>query len=126
MGNGVVADQGNAVYHIPTVGAADHGNDGKPLAGAKGGIADLGVQGTGESAAHADICPAGCRGGWAGEEEIRLALGVLARLRTLGLLLLRGGLGHGPPLPRSSQGSDRGIWLPLGHRWAVAISNPRC
>ena len=54
----MVADQGNAVSHIPTVGAADHGNDGKPLAGAKCGLADLGVQGTGESAAYADRGPA--------------------------------------------------------------------
>ena len=99
-----------------------HGNDGKPLVGAIGGLADSGVQGTGESAAHADICPAlgygvvrlgkkdadevvgGCAdtgpmqgtGAVRLEKGIRLALAAPAGLRILRLLLWDG-LGHRLP-----------------------------
>ena len=31
----------------------------------------------------------------------------------------KGGLGHGPALPRFSQGSNRGIWRALGYRRAA-------
>ena len=80
----------------------------------------LAVQGTGESAAYADICPAlGTGGVWLGKEGIMRGLGVSARLWILGLLRVWGGIGHGPPLPRSSQGSDRGIRWGLGQRWAT-------
>ena len=43
---------------LPTCAFGARGNDGKPLAGNIDGLADLGAQGTGESAAHADMSPA--------------------------------------------------------------------
>ena len=53
---GLVADSGDAVYHIPTVGEADHGNDGKPRSWAQVALRILG-DATELSAAHADTCP---------------------------------------------------------------------
>ena len=53
---------------LPTCAFGARGNDGKPLVGAKGGIAVLGVQGTGESAAHADMSLVQGSGvGWLGK-----------------------------------------------------------
>ena len=47
---------------LPTCAFGARGNDGKPLAVATDGLAELGVQGTGESAAHADMSTMqGCR-----------------------------------------------------------------
>ena len=100
---------------------------GKPLVYGISGLADSGVLDTnGPDGSRRYLSSVGLEGGSAWEGEIMLGLGVLVGLRILGLLLLRGGLGYGPPLPRSSQGSDRGIRCALGYRWAVAISNPRC
>ena len=53
------------------------------------------------------------------EEEIRLVRLAKGRLRIRGLLVVRGGLGYGPPLPQSSQGSDCGNGWAIGQWWAV-------
>ena len=81
---------------------------GKPLAGATRGLADSGEYYGAVGGSRRYEPNIGLWGGWAWEEEIMRGSGALAQLRILGLLLLRGGLGYEPPLPRSSQGSDRG------------------
>ena len=93
--------------HIPTVGAADHGNDGKPLARAMGGLAVLGLRAWASRRLRRYGPSVGCGRGSAGEEEIRLALEVRARLQIAMLLRARGGTGYGCLGARFSQGSNR-------------------
>ena len=81
------------------------------------GVVRLGKKdGVGVGGGRADNCSVlGLGVGWLGKREIGLAAVVLVGLRILRLLVVRGGLGHGPPLPRFSQGSNRGIWRGLGY-----------
>ena len=114
LGKGLASDQGNAVYHIPTVGEADHGNDGKPLVQATAGIADSGYCYGGFGGSRRYMPGSGFGRGLAWEEEIGVRLRVLARLRILGLLLVWGGLGHGLCLRDSLRARNRGIRRAVG------------
>ena len=70
---------------LPTCAFGARGNDGKPLAVATDGLADLGVQGTGESAAHADTCSVkGAGVVWAWEREILVGGGGKGPVADLG------------------------------------------
>ena len=79
------------------------------------------MQGTGESAAHADICPAlGYGVVRLGKKDADEVVGGLRRYELgegcgRGLLRVWVGLGQRLPYRRSSQGSDRGIRWGLGH-----------
>ena len=46
-------------------------------------------------------------------------LGCTGAVADSGVAAAKGGLGHGPALPRFSQGSNRGIWRALGYRRAA-------